>query len=226
VFATNSRGGALALVLAMGLVGVLALRYSGSSLVGRRRRTRILLAFVGALLVFVGLVLIPGTGVRQSVTTMVEFTREQSAQQGLPIYLSGRENVLGGVRDFLESPVIGLMPGQPEHTNIMVHNVFIMIAKAFGLVGLLTYLVYFFGPTLRVCYVHGLARTWPFLVFITALALSLSSLPFPNYKVMHVFNGMMLVVLFRTRTVRKGGEEPGQVERGDPYPHPGRGPAP
>jgi O-antigen ligase len=84
------------------------------------------------------------------------------------------------------------MPGQWERSVYGAHNVFISVGKGFGLVGLIAYLIYFAGPTVRVSRIIGLRRALPFVMFLLGIFLIFNSLDFANYKTFHVFNGIMI----------------------------------
>jgi hypothetical protein len=196
VLASQSRGGAIALGIASIATIVSGSRIHKLTWAGSRDMLKQFAATMCVVFGIAGAIyLIPETGMQQSVESMRAFSEMQMAQHQTNFIFSSRPDIYYNLLDFLESPILGIMPGQWQHATNMAHNVFVMIAKAFGIIGLLLYLRYFFGPTLRARKLYSKEEIWAFLICLFALFLGFSNLPFPNHKIFHVFNGMLIAML-------------------------------
>jgi len=206
VFATGSRAGAIGalIVIAGALAGAFLLPLPADMQISRGRIVPALLIIAVTGIVMVAL---PQTGFIASAQRMLEFSKVQAEESRTDLLVAGRyETWYPALLDFLDAPILGTLPGQWQRTTFGAHNVFIGIAKGFGLVGLIPYLVYFIGPTWQVSRRLSLRVTLPFVTFLLGIFLIFSSLDFANYKTFHVYNGIMIGLILAQNADNKQNE--------------------
>ncbi|MBN2393606.1 MAG: O-antigen ligase family protein [Anaerolineae bacterium] len=187
VFANGSRGGVISLFIAAVFTLLVSLLLFGTQIA----RYAVILVILSGLLFF-----IPTTGVRSSLQSMQEFNSLQAVEYDLsnPL-LAGRYNAwVPALQSFLASPLLGELPWQQSSSSseIGTHNVFLGMARGFGIFGLIAYCWYFFGPTYILVRSNGLRAVWPFVCVLLAFFLGFNSLGFTGYKTFHAFNGIVI----------------------------------
>lgn len=202
VFATGSRAGAIGSIIVIGVALVAALILTRSGI--QTHWTRLVPAIVTLILGGIVMVVLPQAGLRASFERILTFSEIQAREQDVSILVAGRsETWYPALMDFLDAPILGVMPGQPERTTYSPHNVFISAAKGFGVVGLALYLVYFCGPTWYMCRKFGIRLALPFALFLLGIFLIFNSLDFSGYKTFHVYNGIVIGLILEQKLASK-----------------------
>ena len=144
-----------------------------------------------------GLIFLPIQGLHHSIQNFFNYESSRMDETGEAWYLTGRYEVWDpAFEDFLQSSIIlGVMPGQEVQTSRPAHNVFLDMAKDFGLLGLATFLFFFLAPTFALYRRDGFNRMFPFAFFLLGVFFAFNYTPFLNYKTFWVYGGGVIGIL-------------------------------
>lgn len=203
--ATLSRGGTMGLLSAFAGWGAWIIYLQRFAPAPRVRRVNLFVPLCALGVLLVALACIPQTGILKQIDAMRRASKSQAHSQGGGSVLTAGRSIewSDSLRFIVTHPIAGYMPGDKyerhsyfNQTELpLSHNVFLDAARAYGLMGLAFYVLYFCGPTYVLIQRTGWVKAGPaFLTFFPIFVL-LNTLSHGNHKMLHTYEGMAIAIV-------------------------------